>query len=115
MLVNSLLTLVKDSLPLVALLGYLVYAELAADPVRRRAVPGGRVRDAHTQPAPAPPLGARARQATDELAYVVEENVLAWRIVRLHGAGRRRRARFGDVSDALRRLSIKSVIAAARR
>jgi subfamily B ATP-binding cassette protein MsbA len=32
----------------------------------------------------------QGQQATDELAYVVEENVLAWRIVRLHGAGRRR-------------------------
>ena len=27
-----------------------------------------------------------SQKATDELAYVVEENVLAWRIVRLHDA-----------------------------
>ena len=32
-------------------------------------------------------LTVRGQHATDELAYVVEENVLAWRIVRLHGAG----------------------------
>ena len=31
-------------------------------------------------------LTVEGQQATDELAYVVEENVLAWRIVRLHGA-----------------------------
>ncbi len=39
----------------------------------------------------------RAHQAaTDELAYVVEENVLAWRIVRLHGASATQRARFAQ-------------------
>jgi subfamily B ATP-binding cassette protein MsbA len=32
--------------------------------------------------------------ATDELAYVVEENVLAWRIVRLHGAAPAQARRF---------------------
>jgi subfamily B ATP-binding cassette protein MsbA len=34
--------------------------------------------------------------ATDELAYVVEENVLAWRIVRLHGAEQAQAGRFAD-------------------
>jgi ATP-binding cassette, subfamily B, bacterial MsbA len=51
--------------------------------------------------------------ATDELAYVVEENVLAWRIVRLHGAGRSQAARFTDKANALRRLLLKSVVAGA--
>jgi ATP-binding cassette, subfamily B, bacterial MsbA len=56
----------------------------------------------------------RAHQAaTDELAYVVEENVLAWRIVRLHGAGAAQSARFGKHSQLLRRLLIKSATAAA--
>ena len=32
-------------------------------------------------------LTKEGQRANDELAYVVEENVLAWRIVRLHGAG----------------------------
>ena len=32
-------------------------------------------------------LTVDSQKATDELAYVVEENVLAWRIVRLHEAG----------------------------
>ena len=44
---------------------------------------------------------------------MVEENVLAWRVVRLHGAGPAQAARFGKVSEMLRRLSIKSVIAAS--
>ena len=56
----------------------------------------------------------RAHQvATDELAYVVEENVLAWRIVRLHGAARVQRERFARHSQWLRRLMIKSTAAAA--
>jgi len=56
----------------------------------------------------------RAHQAaTDELAYVVEENVLAWRIVRLHGASAAQGARFSKKSHWLRRLMIKSATAAA--
>ncbi len=56
----------------------------------------------------------RAHQAaTDELAYVVEENVLAWRIVRLHGATTAQGARFNRNSQWLRRLMIKSAVAAA--
>ena len=56
----------------------------------------------------------RAHQAaTDELAYVVEENVLAWRIVRLHGANAAQGARFSKKSHWLRRLMIKSATAAA--
>jgi ATP-binding cassette, subfamily B, bacterial MsbA len=56
----------------------------------------------------------RAHQAaTDDLAYVVEENVLAWRIVRLHGAAPVERERFVERSQRLRRLMIKSAAAAA--
>ncbi len=57
---------------------------------------------------------ARAYQtATDALAYVVEENVLAWRIVRLHGAARAQHGRFTASSQLLRRLMVKSAAAAA--
>jgi subfamily B ATP-binding cassette protein MsbA len=56
----------------------------------------------------------RAHQAaTDELAYVVEENVLAWRIVRLHAASAAQGDRFARNSQWLRRLMIKSAAAAA--
>jgi molecular chaperone DnaK (HSP70) len=44
--------------------------------------------------------------ATDELAYVVEENVLAWRIVRLHGASATEAARFGAGRERLRWLGL---------
>ncbi len=54
-----------------------------------------------------------SQQSTDALAYVVEENVLAHRVVRLHGAQQAQAARFGDLSRQLRKLNIKSTIASA--
>ena len=51
--------------------------------------------------------------AVDRLAYVVEENVLAWRIVRLHGAQAEQLGRFELASAALRRLMLKSTVASA--
>ena len=39
--------------------------------------------------------------------------MLAWRSVRLHAAEASQAARFGSVSERLRRLSMKSVVAAA--
>jgi subfamily B ATP-binding cassette protein MsbA len=58
-------------------------------------------------------LTAQGQTATDELAYVVEENVLAWRIVRLHAAAEHERGRFSAQASRLRRLSIKQSIAGA--
>ncbi|MGD6613473.1 ABC transporter transmembrane domain-containing protein, partial [Xanthomonas citri pv. citri] len=46
-------------------------------------------------------------------AYVVEENVLAHRMVRLHGAEEGQAGRFGALSQSLRRLAIKATIASA--
>lgn len=51
--------------------------------------------------------------AVDRLGYVVEENVLAWRMVRLHGVQGVQRERFERSSSALRRLLMKSTVAAA--
>jgi subfamily B ATP-binding cassette protein MsbA len=58
-------------------------------------------------------LTLAGQQATDELAYVVEENVLAWRIVRLHDAAPAQQRRFGARSQMLRRLMLKSTVAGA--
>ena len=51
--------------------------------------------------------------AVDRLGYVVEENVMAWRTVRLHGVQDVQRARFEVSSKALRRLLMKSTVAGA--
>ena len=112
LLVNAVTSLLKDSLTLLALLGYLVWLNWQLTlfvAVLFPAVAGvTRVlgRRMHR-------LSLAGQHATDELAYVVEENVLAWRIVRLHDAAPAQARRFDAASSALRRLSIKSVAAAA--
>ena len=52
-------------------------------------------------------LNVAGQDATDELAYVVEENVLAWRIVRLHGAATQEQRRFDTSSRRMRSINIK--------
>lgn len=53
------------------------------------------------------------QKATDDLAYVVEENVLAHRMVRLHGAEASQILRFDRLSHSLNRLAVKSTVASA--
>ena len=112
LLVASLLTLVKDSLVLVALLAYLMWLNwqltlfVALLPPVVALVMRSLGKRLHR-------LTVQGQAATDELAYVVEENVLAWRIVRLHAAATRQAQRFGVHADKLRRLMIKSVAAGA--
>ena len=111
-LVQALLVIVRDALTIAALFSYLLWLNwkltllvaLLAPAVALVMRVVSRRLDQLT----------RAHQAaTDELAYVVEENVLAWRIVRLHGAAAAQSQRFNTHSDWLRRLMIKSAAAAA--
>ncbi len=111
-LVGCLLTLVRDSLTVVALLGYLLWLNWQLTLVVALLFPAvGLVMRA---------LGKRlhrltveGQKATDELAYVVEENVLAWRIVRLHGAEPQQGQRFFQRADTVRRLMMKAMVAGA--
>ncbi len=112
MLINALLTLAKDSLTLVALLAYLLWLNWQLTLLVGLLFPALAVVMRH--------LGRRLRrltvagqQATDELAYVVEENVLAWRIVRLHGAQPAQATRFAAQGERLRRLMMKVVASSA--
>jgi subfamily B ATP-binding cassette protein MsbA len=52
-----------------------------------------------------------SQDATDELAYVVEENVLAYRMVRLHNAQDSQTQKFASSNLKLRQLALKAVIA----
>ena len=108
-LANALMMVVRDSLTTLFLFGYLLWLNwkltlfivLLAPAVAfvMRAV--SRRLDRLT----------RAWQsATDELAYVVEENVLAARVVRLHGAQQGQASRFATLSLVLRRLAEKLVV-----
>jgi len=110
-LVNSLLTLAKDSLTLLALLGYLLWLNwkltlfvavlfpAVAFVMRRLSSRLHRIT-------------VESQHALDDLAYTVEENVLAWRIVRLHEDGPAQTRRFQLRSEQLRRLVMKSAVAA---
>jgi subfamily B ATP-binding cassette protein MsbA len=54
-----------------------------------------------------------SQDATDALAYVVEENVMAYRMVRLHNAQDNQAQRFGKLNHSLRNLALKSVVASS--
>uniref|UniRef100_UPI00356390CE ABC transporter transmembrane domain-containing protein n=1 Tax=Hydrogenophaga sp. TaxID=1904254 RepID=UPI00356390CE len=111
-LVGALLTLTKDSLTLVALLGYLLYLNWKLTLIVLLLFPGliliMRVLSRRLYQ-----ITKSTQQATDELAYVVEENALAHRMVRLHGAQARQTQRFDVLSVTLRRLAMKSTVAQA--
>ena len=112
MLVNALLGLTKDSLTLLALLGYLLYLNWKLTLIVVFLFPAlvvvMRVLSRRLYK-----LTRSSQQATDELAYVVEENALAHRMVRLHGAQERQSERFDGLSVALRKLALKSTVAQA--
>lgn len=112
LLVNATLTVVRDTLVLVALLGYLVLlnwkltlfvAVLFPAVAWVMRTVGRRLHR----------LNREGQNATDQLAYVVEENALAWRIVRMHGAAPAQGQRFQAHSVQLRRVLLKIAAAGA--
>ena len=112
LLVNSLMTLARDSLTLVALLGYLFYLNWKLTLVVAGLFPAValvmRVLSRRLYR-----LTRNSQDATDKLAYVVEENVLANRDIRMQAAQERQSERFFELGDSLRRLSMKSIAASA--
>ena len=111
-LISALLGLSRDGFTLLALISYLMFLNWKLTMLVSIVVPGlawimkklskrlyGLTRD--------------SQSATDNLAYVVEENVLAHRMVRLHGAQDSQLNRFQSLSQRLRSLALKSTIASA--
>ncbi len=109
-LVSTVLALAKDAVTLVALLGYLLYINwhltlivfAIFPPIAWVVKTLSRRLDR---------VMRAGQDATDALAYVVEENVLAYRMVRLHNAQASQTAKFADVNRQLRQLAVKSVVA----
>ena len=112
LLVNSVIALLKDSLALVALLAYLLYLNWQLTLIVFLIVPGVAL-IMRTLSQRLYRIARSTQTATNSLAYVVEENVLAARMVRLHGAQPAQTGRFGALSMALRRLALKSAAASA--
>ncbi|MGE4241060.1 lipid A export permease/ATP-binding protein MsbA [Ramlibacter sp.] len=112
LLVNALTALVKDSLALVALLGYLLYINWQLTLVVGLMAPAVAWL-MRTVSRRLYGLAKSSQAATIELTYAVEENVLANRVVRLHGAQEAQAGRFETLSQRLRRLAMKSAVAQA--
>jgi len=112
LLVQALLGLSRDGFTLIALLLYLVYLNWKLTLIVGVLVPGvAWIIKAFSKRLYR--LTLLGQQATDELAYVVEENVLAHRMVRLHNAEASQTRRFDRLSHDLNRLAVKSTIASA--
>ena len=111
-LVSALIGLSRDGFTLLALLGYLLWLNWQLSLVVLIVAPGlnwivrALSRRLYS-------LTRQSQQATDALAYVVEENVLAHRVVRLHGAGAEQQKRFAILGGQLRRLALKATVASA--
>ena len=111
-LVGTTLSFAKDSVTLIALLGYLMYLNwqltlvvfIVLPPISWVVKTLSRRMDRVTR---------SSQDATDALAYVVEENVMAYRMVRLHNAQDNQAERFGRLNHSLRHLALKSVVASS--
>ena len=112
LLMNAIMKLARDLLTLLALISYLLYLNWKLMLVVSLLFPAvALVIQVLTRRLYR--LTKESQTATDNLAYVVEENVLAHRDVRLHGAQASQASRFDVFSHSLRRLSMKSTVAYA--
>ena len=109
---NALIKLARDLLTMLALIGYLIFLNWKLMLVVSLLFPAlALVIQLLTRRLYR--LTKESQTATDNLAYVVEENVLAHRDVRLNGAQASQATRFDTLSRSLRRLSMKSTVAYA--
>ncbi len=112
LLMNAIMKLARDILTLAALIAYLLFLNWKLMLVVSLLFPAvALVIQSLTRRLYR--LTKESQTATDNLAYVVEENVLAHRDVRLHGAQASQASRFDVLSQSLRRLSMKSTAAYA--
>jgi ATP-binding cassette, subfamily B, bacterial MsbA len=110
LLLQSVVTVVKDSLSITALFAYLLYLNwkltiivlviFPAVALTMRALSKRVYR-----------LTKESQAAVDRLAYTVEETVLAHKEIRIQGAVAQQRERFHVVNVLLQRLAMKSAIA----
>jgi ATP-binding cassette, subfamily B, bacterial MsbA len=112
LLVNSLMALVRDTVTLIALVGYLLYLNWQLTTIVAIMLPAVAFIMVKLSKK-LYGLSKASQKATDDLAYVVEENVLAHRDIRLHAAQPAQADRFTSISDTLRKLSMKTTAASA--
>lgn len=111
-LIGAFTEVLRDGLTLVALLGYLFWLNWQLTLLVLTVVPalGWIMKKLSSR---LYRLSRESQLATDDLAYVVEENVLAHRMIRLHAAQDAQMSRFAQLGERLRRLALKSTVASA--
>ena len=112
LMVSSVMSLVRDSLTLLALVGYVLYLNWQLSLIVALLFPAV----AWLMKALSKRLYQITRDtqtATDELAYVVEETALAYREIRLHQAQPKQIQRFEGLAKHLQRLAMKTSIASS--
>ena len=110
LLLQSITTLVKDAIAIAALFAYLLYLNwkltlivvfiFPAVAIAMRAIAVRLYK-----------LTKFSQAAIDQLAYVVEENVLAHKEIRLQAAQHQQKARFASVNALMYRIAMKTAIA----
>jgi len=110
LLVNALLNLSRDTLTLLALIGYLLFLNWKLSLIVAFLFPAvAWLMKVITKRLYG--LTKSNQDATDALAYVVEENALAYREVRLHGAQKAQLHRFEHLGRLMDRIAMKSTVA----
>ena len=111
-LVGSLIGMVRDSLTLVALIGYLLYLNWKLSLIVALLIPSVawlmKVLSKRLYK-----LTQNTQAATDQLSYAVEETALAHREIRLHAAQSMQIQRFQQLGHSMVRLAIKTTVANA--
>ena len=109
-LVSTMLTFAKDLVTVFALLGYLLLLNWKLTLIVFAIFPPI-AWVVKTLSRRLDNLTRASQDATEELAYVVEENVLAYRMVRLHNAQGSQTQKFAKSNLKLRQLALKAVVA----
>jgi len=107
---GMLISLVRDSLTVIGLIGYLIYLNWQLTLVVLMIFPiiafiigkiNKRLRS----------LNREQQTMTSELAYIVEESTAGYKIVKVHGAEEYEMGRFMEKADRLRQFALKSAVA----
>ena len=111
-LVGSIIGTVRDSLTLIALIGYLLYLNWKLSLIVALLIPSVawlmKVLSKRLYK-----LTQNTQQATDQLSYAVEETALAHREIRLYAAQSMQTERFRQLGQSMVRLALKTTVANA--
>lgn len=110
LLLQSVTTCVKDSLTLLALFAYLIFLNWKLTLIILFIFPAVAL-VMRSLAKRLYSLTKASQSAINQLAYVVEENVLAHREIRVQGAAQQQRERFNTVNVLMQRLAMKSAVA----